>query len=327
MDNRYEHIKLFFNEKEHKYTDSLNNPYLSCTQFIHNYENPFKRDYWLRKNARELGISVKELSNNWKDITKESCDRGNNTHNKLEDGIKETSQFANAIRRLKRNTNGQLITAADLKYINVKPLDIKDFKEATDNKYPEIYRVFEYYLVRDYKIYSEIGVYLIDELVSGLVDVPVIREDQFVILDWKTNKDGIRKTAGYYKKDKSEKPYQLTAQYIETGDKLKAPLSHLDQCNGNIYTIQLSMYARMMEQMLGIPCAGLGLGHIQTPFILNKYGMPYRDERGFYKIDETKEEVVTWHRMAYRKDECEAMLNDRRLKLKTVRNDQLNMFN
>lgn len=45
------------------------------------------------------------------------------------------------------------------------------------------------------------------------------------------------------------------------------PLNHLPNCNGSHYTMQLSMYAKMVELILGIPCTGLGLCHIGSPFV------------------------------------------------------------
>lgn len=46
------------------------------------------------------------------------------------------------------------------------------------------------------------------------------------------------------------------------------------------------MYATMVNLVTGLPCAGLGLCHIGTPFIKNEYGMPKRNIKGMYIIDE-----------------------------------------
>lgn len=114
-----------------------------------------------------------------------------------------------------------MVTVADIPYLNVKPLDIPKFIQATNNKYPEIYNVFKYYTDNGYTIYSEIGVYLIDYLISGTIDILCIREDQFVILDWKTNKDGLKFESGYYRRDKSQKPWQLTNDWVSKKKLLK----------------------------------------------------------------------------------------------------------
>lgn len=102
------------------------------------------------------------------------------------------------------------------------------------------------------------------------------------------------------------------------------PLNHLAECNGSHYTMQLSVYARLVERILNIPCVGLGLCHIASPFILNKYGQPFRDKNG-YHVDETKDDIVNWHRIAYLRNEADAVFADRMLQLKAKQNkNQIN---
>ena len=106
------------------------------------------------------------------------------------------------------------------------------------------------------------------------------------------------------------------------------PLTHLDDCNGMHYSLQLSLYALMAEIILDIPCVGLGLCHIASPWVLNKYGQPYRDSEG-YHVDPNGEETVTWFKIQYLKEEAKALLRDRYYKLKAsnkVTNKQLNLF-
>lgn len=315
MDKRYNDIFLFFEEKEHKYTDTLGNGYLSCTTLLHGYQPAFDKKYWLRKKSKELGISEKELEKQWQSITDEACSRGTKTHNFIEDNIKGVSMFSKAVQYLTEIKSGRMITVADIPSLNVKPLDVDKFIEATDNRYPEIYSVFKYYTDRGYVIYSEIGAFLIDYLISGTIDILCIRPDQFVILDWKTNREGLKFESGYYKKDKSTKPSQLTNEWISKNEKLLPPLNHLPSCNGMIYSMQLSMYAIMVEMILGIPNKGLALCHIGSPFVLNQYGQPYRDSHNQYSIDENRKETISWHKIHYLKKECIAVLNDRKAKL------------
>ena len=306
---------LYFDEGPHKYTDTYGNEYISVTTIIGNYSPKFDKDYWLHKKARELGITEKELAKRWQDITDEACTRGSHTHNGLEDGIKGSSMFKDAIKYLNQIETGRCITVADIPNLKARPLDIEKFKEATNNKYPKIYEVFDFYITRGYTIYSEIGVFLPNLLISGTIDVLAIKSDRFVILDWKTNKDGLHFTSGYYKKDKTCKPVQLTNNWVEKDEKMLPPFNTLPECNGSHYTIQLSTYARMVELILGIPCVGCGLCHIGTPFKLNKYGMPYRDEKGLYEIDKNGEETVQWYRIAYIRDMVDAMFKDRKIYL------------
>lgn len=330
-DTRYDEVYLYFQEEGHKYTDNLGNKYFSVTTLIHeNYVPKFNRKYWLHKKARELGISEKTLAKQWQDITDEACARGTATHNGIEDAIKDVSMFKNAIQYLNQVESGRVVSVADIPNLKVKPLDVEAFKKATQNKYPEIYRVFKYYTDKGYTIYSEIGAYLIDYLISGTIDILCIRDTDFVILDWKTNRNGLQFESGYFKKDKTTIPAQLTNEWIPKKEDMLPPLNHLPNCNGSHYTMQLSMYAKMVELILGIPCTGLGLCHIGSPFVKNAYGMPYRDINNQYPIDSNGKETIKWYRITYRRKEAEAVLKDRLIQLSSQKtnsnNNQLNLF-
>ena len=107
-DTRYNDVRLIFHEEEHKYNDSLGNNYISTTTILHQFQPKFDKSYWLRKKSKELGISQKELARQWQTITDEACERGTNTHNGLENGIKGSSKFKSAVEHLKRK-DGQMI--------------------------------------------------------------------------------------------------------------------------------------------------------------------------------------------------------------------------
>ena len=328
MDNRYKDNYLFFEEKAHKYTDTLGNEYRSVTTLIGDYYNHFDADYWAHKKAREQGKSEKQIRAEWNRIKDEACERGTATHNGIEDAIKSVSKFKEAIKYLEEVKSGRCITIADIPDLIPRPLDVEEFKVATNNKYPEIYRVFDFYTERGYVIYSEIGAFLIDYLISGTIDIFCYRPTDFVILDWKTNRDGLKFEAGYYKKDKSTIPNQLTNEWIKKKQNMLPPLNHLDDCNGMHYTMQLSLYAIMAEIILDIPCVGLGLCHIGSPWVLNKYGQPLRDNEG-YHVDPNGEETVKWFKIQYLKNEAKALLKDRYYKLKAdnkTSNQQLSLF-
>jgi len=311
-DKRYEQVRLIFQEEGHKYNDTFGNEFISTTTLLHTYAPKFDKEYWLKKKSKELGISEKRLAQQWKDITDEACKRGTKTHNGLEDGIKDSSMFKKAIKYMIKE-NGEMITVADIPNINinVKALDINEFKDMTDNKYPEIYRVFQWYIDRGYKIYSEIGMFLIDSLISGTIDVLLIRDEDFVIGDWKTNRGGLKFEAGYYKKDKNQIPAQMTDQWVTKKEYLLPPVGNLPNCNGSIYNLQLSLYAYAVQKILGLPCKGLWLCHIDSDFVLNEYGMPKKFPDGLYHIKNNPVEKTTFHKMGYLYNEIERIVADR----------------
>lgn len=322
--NIYKDIFLYFEESAHKYTDSNNNEYISVTTIIGNYVPKFDADFWARKKAKEQKCSVKEIKAQWDKIKNEACTRGSATHNNLEDNIKECSKFKNAIKYLEQ-TEGRCISVADIPNMIAKPLDIEKFKESTDNKYPKIYEVFDHFTKQGYIIYSEIAVFDPDLLISGTIDILCYKPTDFVILDWKTNRDGLKFESGYYKKDKHTIPNQLTNVWVPTNNKMLPPLNSLPECNGSHYTMQLSIYARLVERILGIPCVGLGLCHIASPFILNVYGQPFRDKNG-YHVDEKGVEKITWYKIKYCSKEADLVFKDRMVYVKGKQNKQLKLF-
>ena len=322
----YKELRLFFDEPEHKYTDSFGNSYKSTTTLLHEYQPKFDKKYWLKKKAKELGISTARLEKQWQDITNEACERGTKVHNGIEDGIKNISMFYDAVRRIRNDKS--MTTVADINDINdyIKPLDLDAFIEATNNKYPDVYAVFDYYIKNGYKIYSEIGIFLPSVLVSGTIDILILREDQFVIGDWKTNRGGLLFESGYYKKDKSESPAQTTDIWVPNKEFLLPPLSHLPKCNGSIYNMQLSIYAFAVETILGIPNAGLWLCHIDSDFVLNKYGMPKRFPDGLYHIKKNPVEKTSLYKMKYLKKEVIEVLKDRHREIAATKVTSKDLF-
>ena len=310
IDERYNSNFLYFEEKDHRYTDTLGNEYLSVTTLIGKYHEKFDVKYWARIKAKEQGKTEKQILKEWDRIKNEACERGTNKHNGIEDAIKYLTMVE----------SGRCVTVADIPNLIPKPLDVERFKEATGNKYEEIYRVFDFYIQRGYTIYSEIALFLIDYLISGTIDILCIRDTDFVILDWKTNRDGLKFESGYYKKDKTTIPNQLTNEWVSTDKRMLPPLGHMQDCNGNHYTMQLSLYAIGVEMILGIPCVGLGLCHIGSAWKLNKYGQPFRDVDG-YHVDPDKPDTVNWYRIDYRRNEALAMLKDRYMALKAENNN------
>lgn len=328
MKDIYKNIELYFDEGPHKYTDSNGNEYISVTTIIGKYAPQFDKRYWAHKKAKEQGVSEKEILRQWEQISKEACSRGTDTHNGIENAIKEVSKFKDAIKYLNVLETGRCVTVSDIPNLSVKPLDIEEFKKATNYKYDEIYRVFDFYINKGYVIYSEIGVFDPQLLISGTIDILCIKDTDFVVLDWKTNRQGLQFESGYYKKDKSSVPNQLTNEWVSKNEKMLPPLNHLPECNGSHYTMQLSIYARLVERILEIPCTNLGLCHIGSPFILNEYGQPLRDFDG-YHIDESKDEIVKWYKINYLRNEADAVFNDRLLALRAEQaksDKQLKMF-
>lgn len=85
-------------------------------------------------------------------------------------------------------------------------------------------------------------VYLTKLKLAGQSDIiELIGDDYFNVFDWKTNK--------------------MMNYYSKYDNWFKPPLSHLSQCEFNIYGLQLSTYAYMYEKMSGRKCRNIALIH------------------------------------------------------------------
>jgi ATP-dependent exoDNAse (exonuclease V) beta subunit len=290
-------IEIFFDEPTHKYTDQYNNEYTSVTTLIHKYVPVFDKEYWAKRKSKELRKSVHTIKKEWDDINKNSTDKGTSVHNKLESSIKKISKFNKNIKTINTSKGSRVFSINDID--NVKfgtNVSLKDIQKIFKGGLAPILPTLEYYINKGYKIYSEINVFHPVYLISGTIDLPLFNGTDFVIIDWKTNRNDIYFESGYFKKDGVE----LTNKWVKTSSKLKYPLHFLDDCTGVHYSLQLSLYAIMLE-CFGYVCRGLILFHIRDPYVLNSHGMPLKDDKGFYIIDENKPKNIQRHVLVYYK--------------------------
>jgi len=301
------HTNLYFDEPTHKYYDVNGNVYISCTQLIERFDFEFDKEFWANAKAveyiftnrynyeiwnnqkKELGyeklISIclkgikpevlnqakEKILTNWKDTTIIACDKGNLIHNQLEDSIHLITKYSNT------SDNKQIRTVTDVLNDNTNQLlTIDDLKNTVI--YHNYKPIFEYLCnkINDgFSLYAEVGVYDTTTLISGRIDLVLINNNtkEFEILDWKTNKDELHFESGYYKKKNGIK----TNTWIKTNDCLRFPINHLSKSKGSKYTLQLSLYAYLME-LYGFKCVGLTLCHI-------------RSEIKFYEIKYLKGEI------------------------------------
>ena len=65
MNYIYTNTYLYFDEGPHKYTDTCGNEYISVTTLLGRYYPKFDEHYWLRKKAKEQGLSTREIKKQW----------------------------------------------------------------------------------------------------------------------------------------------------------------------------------------------------------------------------------------------------------------------
>lgn len=100
-------------------------------------------------------------------------------------------------------------------------------------------------LLGDYKtLHAEQIVYNHEYKVAGTADVIVDHGDTFSILDFKTNKN-----------------FRYISKYKEY---LLAPIDHLQACEFNNYTMQLSLYAYMYSELSGKKLKAMAINYLNA---------------------------------------------------------------
>lgn len=232
-----------FNEDSHVYWNvNDNEKYISVTTLIDRYAQPFDSEFWSGYKALEQllpteawGMEKKSLLTTHK-IDKELLTTYNISEldfNKAQQRIldewdktnRESCERGTKIHAKLEQSMYDMGANVTLKKFGVGGKFICDKGRTSldlDNGvYPE-------YLIS----------YMSDDKLlrlAGQIDLLAISGNQFWILDWKTNKE-IKQKSGFNTQTKST-------------SKMLYPLNNLDDCNYLHYTLQLSTYAWMVQQL------------------------------------------------------------------------------
>lgn len=247
---------IYFDERLHKYTDDRGNTYSSVTTIISKYYEQFEADKIALacerigrnpahpKYLKYKGKTADEIKLSWKDTSETALINGSCKHDYLEDTIKKATKY-----RTIEGTDfiqDRLFTVDDIISKEYGELDINWFiQSGIAFRYPKIYNAIATLHHAGFKFYAEVGVYSLRLLVSGKIDLLAVKDMQFIIIDWKTNKDDIRYESGYFEKDLDGK---TTKNFIYTNKYMKPPLQFLADSTGVHYNLQVSGYAWLLEQ-------------------------------------------------------------------------------
>lgn len=257
---------ISFDEPSHTYKDEYGIKYTSVTTLIGKYEPAFDENYWAGKKALELNLTKQQVLDNWKDIRDFANAKGTKVHQVLEDSINEATNKADldvpSFKTYYTKLNLPSNCEVDIKILGQSPLAIK---------YPEIFlTLLDYVENHGCKIYAEKRVYWADYQVAGTIDCLLVKGNQFIIVDWKTNKDELKFKSGYYKKVNGVK----SDTWIDKDERLLLPVNNIQKCKGSGYTLQLSLYATLLE-LWGMKCVGLLLYHIRDNDRPKLYNISY----------------------------------------------------
>lgn len=247
---------IYFDERQHKYTDDRGNVYTSVTTVISNYYEKFDTEAVARACERigrnpahpkypiYKGMSAEQIKAKWGLTCTTALANGNVKHNYLEDTIKRATNY-----RTIEGTdliNDRLFTIEDIANESFGAISIEWFKTSGISfRYPRIYDAIITLHNNGFKFYAEVGVYSVELLISGKIDLIAVKGKEFIIIDWKTNKDDIRYESGYFEKDLDGR---TTTNFVYTNKYMKVPLHFLADSTGVHYNLQVSGYAWLLEQ-------------------------------------------------------------------------------
>ena len=277
---------IAFVEETHKYFD-VTNPdavFTSVTTMIHEYTQPFDKDFWSAYKALEkllpkdkwnvekksllntkkfdkVLLEMHEINENdfnreqqfildeWDNENRKSCERGTKIHADLENSFYQKKENIDIS---KFEIGGKFECRKDY-----SDLDIEN------GIYPEylISRVSEDGKLR----------------IAGQIDLLVKKGNKIIIADWKTNKE--IKTKSFFNSS------------TKTSVKMKFPLNNLDDTNYWHYTLQLSTYAWMIQKINPeFEIEDLVLVHFDHKDNMTVYHLPYLKEEVVRMLNHFKKE-------------------------------------
>jgi hypothetical protein len=203
---------LKYFDEPHKYYVD-GNELISVTTLIHKYQDDFDEDYWAQYKANEFGLTKQEILRAWKFINNKGTMKGSIIHDYAE------NLFLNKIFKYPEE---EIIN-----YFGFDP--IREEYEITKNHVDRFHRDSVGKLI---PIKTELVMYDKLAMIAGMADMLFynVKAKEFQIWDHKTNKSFSMESERY----------------------LKNSLYFLQDCDFNVYSLQLELYKQIIYRNTGI---------------------------------------------------------------------------
>lgn len=272
--------QVAFQEKEHKYFN-ISDPsikYTSVTTLIGKYEPEFDKEFVSKYKALERLLPAtdwkKEKGGIWKSkkISKDFLEVYNISESELNRVQQDILDEWAKINKESCERGTKIHSQLENSFYNVgSNITLKKFGIGGKFECKKDYNELDL----EYGIYPEYLIYYdnpkLDLHIAGQIDLLVKNGNDIYIIDHKTNKKIDLK--GFYN------------NVTKSSEKLKYPLTSLDNCNFNVYQLQLSTYAWMLQK-------------INPKFVIKNLILNHYDHEG----------NNTLYPCSYLKDEVEKML-------------------
>jgi hypothetical protein len=202
-----------FYDEPHKYY-AENNELISVTTLIHKYQEDFDEQYWSQYKGNQFNIKPSEVLRAWNFINKKGTIKGSAIHDYAEN--------------LFQNKKFEYPKQTILNEFGFDPVweEYRITKKHVDNFYNDVQGKL-------IPIRTEFVVYDKETHIGGMVDILFynVKAKEFQIWDWKTNKD-------FTSEMKSR--HLLDELYL------------LEDCDLEIYSLQLELYKQIIEKNIPI---------------------------------------------------------------------------
>ena len=212
---KFNHIKFYDGPHEY-FIDGKKQK--SVTTFIGEFKKPFDEDYWSARKAKELGVTQEELLKEWAFKRDSACDRGSCLHAYAENYLNNKVFPWEPEKYIARYGKKAALNAISTPLDKLREMFQTFYEESSRSLIP----IKSELVVGD----EELGI-------CGMVDQLYFnkKSGKLEIWDWKTNKEIKRKNQW---------------------ERYDTPINHLEVCEFNTYSLQLSMYKYLIEKITSI---------------------------------------------------------------------------
>jgi len=232
---------ITFYDEPHKYFLD-GKELISVTTLIHKYQEEFNEDYWSNYKGEQFSLTQREILRAWGFINKKGTIKGSAIHDYAEN--------------LFQNKEFQYPKDLILKEFGFDPV-INEYN-ITKGHVNKFYNDVHGKLI---PIRTEMVIYDRESLIAGMLDMIFynIKAKEFQIWDWKSNKDFT---------------FEMKSRHLLN------ELFALEDCDLEIYSLQLELYKYIIEKVTGIK---LGKSYIVWFSHNNdKYEIMETKDRKFY---------------------------------------------
>lgn len=269
-----ENDSVFFNDSEHLYLDKTDgSQYISVTTLLHEYQNAFNASFFSKYKALESLVDPDKFSwvkqgllstQIWKPELLEKFGIDETTFNEK---VEEILQSWDKTRDEACEHGSYIHNLLETSFYGKDKFDLSQYGV------PQVCGSYTcnkgyYKLDLDNGIYPEFLMSWISPEglhIAGQADLICKSGNDIDILDWKTNKEIKRRS--FFNSSKKQNV------------KLKFPLNTLEDCNYNLYMLQLSMYGYMLQKLNpDFNIRSLTIVHIQRDGKIKEYPVEYRKD-------------------------------------------------